>query len=484
MPLTGSNHLMNSFMTPLTFKEFEKLRRELKGQVCGCYHDGTTYEGEAFAVVLRWMDESMRICMRCITVSIVKSTLDHEELSGELITAIAVTMGLSLVGVLAWMNDAASANMSAFTTVLKAAAPASNQNACLGHTFDHVGDSLNTPTLDKAMVLYSAVSVTSTNSRQVFKSVTGRNAVRKAATRWNTVFDVIGGSMYPAHREGLLLDWALELVERKYCSKTARKLVKMLEDPRKTTLLAVELAVVKLGCSVIPDMTTLIQGGGLEFMTAFADVTAMSLRLQNPITFELKAELERIAAGAPALRIKASKPPLVAQEPALVAPALVVPGPVMAQAARPRRPSAVAGVAAATAAARGDGELAPVPAVRPRVARPTGTNLEGSKAGHLNDVASLIEYAKSVVKPASEYLKAQLTGRDSAQMARMRAARYFDPLSTTAPSEIAVDDLVVRFRFFNKHPKFNDLPPFIKREIPLCISLVAEIPPCVALLRS
>ena len=140
--------------------------------------------------------------------------------------------------VLAWMNDAASANMSAFITVLKAAAPLSN--TCLGHTFGHVGDSLHTPTLDKAIMLYSAATVKSTNSRQVFKSVTGRSAVRKVATRWNTEFDVVEGSLYPAHRDGLLVDWARELVDRKYCAKTAPKLVKLLEEPRKATLLTVE----------------------------------------------------------------------------------------------------------------------------------------------------------------------------------------------------------------------------------------------------
>jgi hypothetical protein len=117
-----------------------------------------------------------------------------------------------------------------------------------------------------------------------------------------------------------------------------------------------------------------------------------------------------------------------------------------AQAERPRRPNAVAAVVAATAAARGHVELAPVPeqatvtAVRRRLARPTGPNLGGSKTGHLNDVASLFEYAENVIEPAFQYLNGHLTGRDSGQMGRMHASRFFDPLSTTAPSETAVDD--------------------------------------------
>jgi hypothetical protein len=239
MPLTGSNHLMETYMPPLTVKEFNKLKEETKGEVFGCYHDGTTYNGEAFTVVLRWMDASMTIKTRCVTVSILKSSLDAAELSGELITAIAATMGLSLMDVLAWMNDAAAANMSAFSSVLLAASPASDQNTCMGHTLSHVGEAIDAPHVDKFLTHYNAATGKSPNSRSLFREVTEFACERAGETRWNSEFDVVDVSLYPAHRIERLLEWAVQLGERDWCPKSSAKMRALLQDPLRSTLLLV-----------------------------------------------------------------------------------------------------------------------------------------------------------------------------------------------------------------------------------------------------
>ena len=47
------------------------------------YHDGTTHEGEAFAIVLRWMGQSGFVHTRCICLHIIKSTMDAAGTAGE-----------------------------------------------------------------------------------------------------------------------------------------------------------------------------------------------------------------------------------------------------------------------------------------------------------------------------------------------------------------------------------------------------------------
>jgi hypothetical protein len=239
LPLTHSNHMMSTYMPPLTVREFEKLKKEVKGEVFGCYHDGTTYNGEAFSVVLRWMDASMTIKIRCVTVSILKSSLDSAELSGELITVIAATMGLSLMDVVAWMNDAAPTNMAAFNTVLSSASPASDQNTCVAHTLSHVGDALKTPLSDKFLGHYNIATAKSPNARSLFKEVTEHSCERAGETRWNSEFDVVNKSLCPAHVDATLVDWVDELVERKWCPKSSAKMCAFLHDRRKSTLLLV-----------------------------------------------------------------------------------------------------------------------------------------------------------------------------------------------------------------------------------------------------
>ena len=40
-------------MPPLKLKEESTLREEFQGEFIGCYHDGTTHNGESFAMVFR-----------------------------------------------------------------------------------------------------------------------------------------------------------------------------------------------------------------------------------------------------------------------------------------------------------------------------------------------------------------------------------------------------------------------------------------------
>jgi hypothetical protein len=104
-------------------------------------------------------------------------------------------------------------------------------------------------------------------------------------------------------------------------------------------------------------------------------------------------------------------------------------------------------------------------------------NQQRTNAGMLNDLDTLIGYAKKIVQPASDYLEEHLEGRDLAQMNRMHAAGFFDPLSTTPPSDQGVDEIFSSFKLFKKHHKFKDLGPLIKGEIQMYLTLIEEIPP-------
>jgi hypothetical protein len=127
-------------------------------------------------------------------------------------------------------------------------------------------------------------------------------------------------------------------------------------------------------------------------------------------------------------------------------------------------------------------EVSSVPRPRPPAAAAAAAagdepNQQRTNAGMLNDLDTLIDYAKKIIQPASEYLEEHLKGRDLAQMNRMRAAGYFDPLSTTPPSDQGVDDIFSLFKLFKKHPRFQRLGPLIKDEIQMYRTLIEEIPP-------
>jgi hypothetical protein len=423
MPLTHSNNLMSTYMPPLTIKELKKLKEEIKGEVVGCYHDGTTHQGEAFSIVLRWMDATMTIRIRCVSVTILSSSLDASEISGELITAIASKMGLRLIDVLAWMNDAASPNLKAFSAVLSSASPASDQDMCMGHTLSHVGEALVAPHKDKAAKHYIQATSKSPNARCRFREVTDFKCVRSGETRWNSSYDVDKESLYPAHRSGKLVEWVEDLTKLGWCKKSMEKMGALLRDPRKSTLLEVELATLTVGCADIYKLTTMIQGDGLEYCTSYEQMEKLRRTLKDPMSEALEIELTRIAGRAPAIPLKSP-----------------------------------------TASEKAASSSSPSSSSEPR-------------AGHLNHLPTLKAYALRMIEPASVYLEEHLNGRDSAQMDRMRAASFFDPLSTTPPSEAGVDELTSLFRFFQKHPNFKSLSPGMKKEISMYRTLKDAIPP-------
>ena len=165
MTLTNSNHLMSTYMPALYRKELETLQLEVADQYVGVYSDGTTRCGEAFAVVVRWMDESMVIKTRCVSVRFSAGTLDAEEIAGELITVVAQHLRLPLCNVFAWMTDAANANSKAYSAVLRAAAPYSEKELCMAHTLSHVGEAAEAPYIDQFLAYYTLATAHSPNAR-------------------------------------------------------------------------------------------------------------------------------------------------------------------------------------------------------------------------------------------------------------------------------------------------------------------------------
>ena len=47
------NDMCKTYIPPLKLKEEKILRSEFKGEFVGVYHDGTTHQGESFAIVFR-----------------------------------------------------------------------------------------------------------------------------------------------------------------------------------------------------------------------------------------------------------------------------------------------------------------------------------------------------------------------------------------------------------------------------------------------
>jgi hypothetical protein len=104
------------------------------------------------------------------------------------------------------MHDSAASNLLSFSDTLKHVFTFSEDNTCMPHTDNHVGEAFNTPLLDEFMALYNTViSKTNSASLRIFAEVTGKMPGHVGKTRWWSTNDVQELSLLPNTNDGKLL---------------------------------------------------------------------------------------------------------------------------------------------------------------------------------------------------------------------------------------------------------------------------------------
>ena len=59
VPLLDSEKLVHQYLGPLELLEYDTLWEEVKDQFIGIYHDGTTYRGEAFCIIVCYVESDL-----------------------------------------------------------------------------------------------------------------------------------------------------------------------------------------------------------------------------------------------------------------------------------------------------------------------------------------------------------------------------------------------------------------------------------------
>jgi hypothetical protein len=243
--------------------------------------------------------------------------MSADQISAELIDAIAMHMRMPVADVLAWMTDCVAANLASYRDSLAGPFPYSNHNGCLPHTGAHVGEHMEVPHVEEFMNMYNAIVGTSNYAVVHFSEITGYTAKKKSATRWFSTNDVLELSLLPNAANGKLLEWADKLISEGLCEKTAPKLCTFLRHPTKSKLFMLELVTVVFSGKSLKARNTSLEGDTFEFITGYDTIMHMGEAIKNPMTAELKAELQKlaIANGAPAAAGLFTVPPVATPAP-------------------------------------------------------------------------------------------------------------------------------------------------------------------------
>jgi hypothetical protein len=175
IPLLINDNLVCQYLGPLKVLEVNTLLTEFKDEFVRVYHDGTTYLGEACCIqVILWcVKKNFSIILRLVRLVFLAGSMNNTQIKIILMDTICQNMRVNIINLLAFMHDSASANLLSYHDKLQGVFVYSNNNTCMPHTDNHVGEAFATPVLDEYMHLYSmAVSKKNSASLRLIAQIT------------------------------------------------------------------------------------------------------------------------------------------------------------------------------------------------------------------------------------------------------------------------------------------------------------------------
>ena len=147
--LTDPSHL-NSYIPFILETEAAQVKEELKGaQHLSVIFDGSTYQGEALAILVRFVNGEFEIVQRLVRVYILEKSVNGQELAREIATALSTHLPIPASCIVAAVRDGASVNESAVHMLQDIMYPKMRNIVCISHALDNVGKRIETPLLDR-----------------------------------------------------------------------------------------------------------------------------------------------------------------------------------------------------------------------------------------------------------------------------------------------------------------------------------------------
>ena len=181
LKLTHSSHLAD-YIPVLLQQEKETLKNEIQGEPVSVVFDGTTREGEALAVVVRFV-RGWKLQQRLVRLLLLARPITGDELAREILTVLSTELGIASTKLLACMRDRASVNSKAMHTI-GIMYPGVMDIGCFSHTLDLVGTKFKTPSLDKFMKHWVKMFQHSCKAKLMWRERTGQTPKYYSPTRW------------------------------------------------------------------------------------------------------------------------------------------------------------------------------------------------------------------------------------------------------------------------------------------------------------
>lgn len=149
LKLTGVSHL-RELIPVLRISEVDALKDRIKDHSVGIIHDGASMDGEAFAIVVRYINKTtFRPATELLALRrYARGGFTGEQIAAELVNVAMSDYGIRAEQILATNRDRASTNGLAHR-LLAPFWPSALVGECFAHTTTHVGEHMLHPTLTK-----------------------------------------------------------------------------------------------------------------------------------------------------------------------------------------------------------------------------------------------------------------------------------------------------------------------------------------------
>lgn len=287
----GGRRTISDLIPFILQNEQKQLKEEIEGRDVSVVFDGTTRLGEAMAVVIRFVDSDWKIQQRLVRLMLLAKSLSGEELARELIVVLSTTLGKGTQNLLAAMRDGAAVNGTAMRTV-KVLYPYVLDVKCFSHTIDNAGRHFNTPILDEFMRSWLSLFSHSPKARLQWKDRTGRSMRTFSDTRWWSKWEVMDQLLVMYGDVKGFLDDNPDIGQA-----TRTKLLAILNDPVKASVLQIELAAVIDGGNPLVKATYNLEGDGALVLKCYEQICTVINSIRTAHHPNVRAVAERISSG-------------------------------------------------------------------------------------------------------------------------------------------------------------------------------------------
>ena len=247
-------------------QEISVVKTEISKKNIAVVFDGTSRLGEAFAIVVRYVD-NFKIEHRLIRLQLLVKSLKGEEIAREVMNTLSTEYGVAGNSLLAAARDRAAANGVAMCTI-KIIFPDVLDIGCYLHTLDHVGEHFDTPFLEEFSHSFLTLFSHSPRTSMEWKEFTGRAMATYFDTRWWSRWEVYHQLM-------------VQFVEShdQISSKSRLKLLEILRDGKKKALKLA--AVIDVG-EIFVKATYNLEGDGLVVLQTYYNIQVLKAKIENP----------------------------------------------------------------------------------------------------------------------------------------------------------------------------------------------------------